>query len=398
METFRRQFLLETVESLEILLKDLQSGREFSNFQRREIFRSLHTVKGTAQTFGFAASSRLAHELENLLAADENFSDLLLTGIELLIKSLTEKDFQLPKEFAEKVHAVVPNETETSNGANDYSSELPSEVFSQLSNQEKNALQSAIRRGRSLFGLEIKFESANFAAELISFREILCEAGEIIATFPSANCGTDGKIGFRFLLTSSARTAQIERLGADVFFQSSRNNFSSGAPEILAQIAEHGKTIAEKLNKQIEIKTETDDVNLSAQKLKLVFDVLLHLVRNAVDHAIEREGEIKIDLRAEEKGFRLTVADNGRGIDLERIKAKAVERKLISAEETLTEREAVDLIFLPELSTASEVTEISGRGIGLDAVNDAVQKAGGRISVETRKGKGTRFEIFFNNL
>jgi len=394
MEHFRQQFLLEAVEALQNLLKDLRGAEKISDSQRRETFRTLHTIKGTAQTFGFSASSRLAHELENLLSADENFSDLLLEGIELLIESLIEKDFQLPERFTEKVHAVVPNEAEIPNGSIDYSSELPSEIFSQLSNQEKNALRAAVRRGRNLFGLEIKFELANFADELISFREILCESGEIIATFPSAKFKTDDKIGFRFLLASSAQPAQIRNSGADFFFQSSPNSFSSNVQGILAQIAEHGKTIAEKLNKQIEIEIQADNVNLSPQKLKLVFDVLLHLVRNAVDHAIEIEGEIKIDLRAEEKSFRLTVTDNGRGINLKMIKAKALEKKLISADKTLTERDMVDLIFLPEFSTASKVTEISGRGIGLDAVKDAIEKAGGKISVETQKGKGTRFEIF----
>jgi len=397
METFRRQFLLEAVETLENLLKELRGAREFSDSQRRETFRSLHTIKGTAQTFGFAAASRLAHQLENLLSADENCRDLLLEGIELLITSLTEKDFQLPRQFSEKVHSVVPNEAETSNGANDYSSELSSEIFSQLTNQEKNALQSAARRGKNLYGLEIKFDLANFADELISFREILYQFGEIIATFPSAKINVDDKIGFRFLLASSAQLAQIESLGANIFFQSSPNNFSSDVQGILWQIAEHGKAIAEKLDKQIEFETEADNLNLSAQKLKLVFDVLLHLVRNAVDHAIEREGKIKIDLRAAEKGFRLTVADNGRGIDLERVKAKAVEKNLISADEILNEREAFDLIFLPEFSTASKLTEISGRGIGLDAVKHQIEKAGGKISVETRAGKGTQFEMFLPN-
>jgi len=394
METFRRQFLLETVETLENLLKDLQSAERFSDSQRRETFRTLHTIKGTAQTFGFVASSHLAHELENLLSVNENFSDLLLEGIALLIGSLTENGFQIPKKFAEKIHAVMPNEAEISNSADHCPSQISSEIFSQLSNQEKNALRSAVNRGRNLFGLEIEFELANFADELISFREILCERGEIIATFPSAKFNTDGKIGFRFLLASSAQPAKIEKLGAEVFFQSSPNNFSSGVQGILAQIAEHGKAIAKKLDKQIKIETEADDVILSIQKLKLVFDILLHLVRNAVDHAIEREGEIKIDLRAEEKGFRLTVADNGRGIDLESIKAKAVEKNLISADKTLTERDTVNLIFLPEFSTAVKVTQVSGRGIGLDAVKDAIEKAGGKISVETQTGKGTRFEIF----
>ena len=91
--------------------------------------------------------------------------------------------------------------------------------------------------------------------------------------------------------------------------------------------------------------------------------------------------------------MRLIVSDDGRGIDADEIKAKAVEKNLISADEILTEQEKIDLIFLPELSTKSAATEISGRGVGLDAVKYAIEKAGGRINVKSRSGKGAAFEI-----
>jgi len=386
--------LLEAVEKLENLLKDLRGAQQLSSTQRREIFRTLHTVKGTAQTFGFAASSKLAHKLENLLSSDETLNNLLPEGIELLIKSLTEKDFELSEKFIEKTRVAVPNEAEILNNAGDNWHELPNEIFSQLSKQEKNALQSAVRHGRNLFGLEIGFESANFADELISFREILCESGEIIATFPSAKFNADDKIGFRFLLASFAKSAEIEKLGADVFFQSSQNDFSSDIKSVLAHVVEHGKTIAKNLEKEIEIETHADDANLSPEKLKLIFDILLHLVRNAVDHAILSRGTIEICVTKDRNGVRFIVADNGGGIDLKKIKAKAIEKNLISADEILTDRDTINLIFLPEFSTTSKVTEISGRGIGLDAVKYAVENASGKINVETQTGKGTTFDIF----
>jgi chemotaxis protein histidine kinase CheA len=92
--------------------------------------------------------------------------------------------------------------------------------------------------------------------------------------------------------------------------------------------------------------------------------------------------------------LRLSVRDNGNGIDGEKIKAKAIEKKLIAGDENLTAQETIDLIFTPEFSTKSAVTEISGRGVGLDAVKFAVEEAGGKVTVKSDGEKGTAFEIF----
>ena len=163
---------------------------------------------------------------------------------------------------------------------------------------------------------------------------------------------------------------------------------------ILSKVVEHGENLADKLGKEIKFEIYADQIKLSDEKIKLVFDILLHLTRNAVDHAIEKKGEIEISIRADENGQHLIFADNGSGIDLKKVRAKAIEKKLISADTVLTKQATLNLIFQSEFSTASKITEISGRGIGLDAVKDAVEKADGKISVKSRNGKGTTFEIF----
>ncbi|MCY7375167.1 MAG: Hpt domain-containing protein [Pyrinomonadaceae bacterium] len=395
MEDFRRQFLSETAETLADLHQNLQSAKSFSGAVKRETFRVLHTVKGTAQTFGFDAASRLAHDLETLLAADANAPDLLLEGIELLQKSLTEETFQIPEQFAQKLHAVVPNAAQTAHDTDNNPINIPGEIYSQLSNQERKTIGAAMRGGKHLSVLEIGFAAANFAAELINFREILNSSGEIIATFPGAKFSDDGKIGFQFLTATSDAIKQLaEENSANVLWNYSPEKSANDINAVLRQIARHGREIAAKFGKQVAIETQIDEANFSPRELKLVFEVLLHLVRNAVDHAIERVGKIEIRVKTEANGFRLSVADDGRGIDSDKIKAKAIEKNLISAAENLTATETIDLIFQPEFSTKSETTEISGRGIGLDAVKFAVEKFGGKIIVKTEKGKGTTFEIF----
>lgn len=395
MKDFRRQFLLETVETLENLRQNLRDEDGISGLRKRETFRTLHTVKGTAQTFGFDSASRLAHELETLLSTTENSKNLLIEGFGLLIESLTTANFSVPQDFTEKLRSVSPNDSETANSQPDFSSLIPPAALSQLSSQEKNVLQSAIRANQNLACLEIGFESARFSEQLISFREILNKTGEIIATFPSAKLTGDGKIGFQFLLASPTEINEIfGETAAAILWNVAPEIYTNDVRGIAQKVARYGRELAAKFGKQIEIKTQIEEIALSPAELKLVFEVLTHLVRNAVDHAIESAGEIEINLNAVEKGFVLRVSDDGRGIDLKAVKANAIERDLISAGENLSEREIIELIFLPEFSTKSDVTEISGRGVGLDAVKYTVEKHGGKISVITGEGNGTTFEIF----
>jgi|GEM_PF-1516207 len=409
MENFRRQFLAEAAENLRSLAENWRNAEATYESVRRDSLRALHTIKGTAQTFGFDSSSHLAHELENLLLLTRNgktveaekSKSLFLEGIELLMQSLERKDFKVPASFRNQVHDFIPKTSRT-DGSEHFSPNIPNEFFSQLSTQEKNAIRSALEDDKNIFCFEVGFEAKNFADELINFRSMLSEAGEIIATLPGAKFNHDGKIGFQILFASAAEIAKIEAIAesgaAEIIFNSSPDIFSNDVPGVLAQIVKHGTETAEKLGKRIRLETSAEEVKLSPAKLKLIFDIFLHLVRNAVDHAIEADGQIDIHLKAEENDLRLIVSDDGRGIDANEIKAKAVEKNLITADKILTEQETLDLIFLPELSTKSVATEISGRGVGLDAVKFAVENAGGRINVKSQSGEGTVFEIFLPKL
>ncbi len=405
MEDLRRHFSSESIEKLKSLSEDLQNADAFSDLKRRELFRALHTIKGSSQTFGFESSSRVAHKLESLLSVrskeiftNENDKNLFVEGIELLIKSLQEKHLVIPASFTKKIDAVIADSTEKNNFAETVLPEIPFEISSRLSNQEKNILVSAFADEKTIYLIEASFDAANFAAGFKDFREILSQSNEIIATLPSPKFKDSGKISFQFLFASFLQTDQIQKLAepnaARIILDTSEKVFSNDLQGILSQVAEHGTTIAKKFGKQIEFKCSADQIKLSAQKLKLIFDVLIHLTRNAVDHAIESAGKIEINLKIEENKLNLSVSDDGRGINLEKVKAKAIEKNLISGGNNLSEQETLDLIFLPELSTAAELTEISGRGIGLDSVKDAVEAANGEINVKSRSGRGTTFEIF----
>ncbi len=415
MNDLQQDFLRQSIENIENLVLELHAennaGAFSENFSRRS-FRALHTIKGTSQTFGFPASGSLAHELENLLSVakngqfsnEENCKSLLLEGLELLKKTFGQKNVEIPNSFLEKLRLLAPrrNDSETR------TTELPDEIFSQLSNREKNVAQSAERAGKNLFCLEIAFDSATFAEGITNFREVLTENGEIIATLPGAKFNVPGKIDFQILLATAENSENIKNIAgkffAEIVFQKPQNDFSNDLRGVFGQVAAHGKNLAKQLGREVDFDISGGEEKVSPKILKIVFDALLHLVRNAVDHAIEKpperiaagkppRGQIKIRFSKEKNNFRLVVADDGRGIDAGKIRLKAIERNLISGDKSLSEQALLELIFKPEFSTAETLTEISGRGIGLDAVKDSIEKAGGEIDVESRKGNGTTFEI-----
>ena len=408
MNNLQKDFLHRSRANLENLSARANLENSLSTELLRETFRTLHTIKGTAQTFGFAASAHLAHELENLLSAaktgadfsDSNVKDVLTEGFALLIKSFGQAEsFDVPESFLRKIHELAPDSAPPENY---FAAQIPDEIARQLSEYEKTVFASAVRRGQNIFCVEADFDFADFSDEFKKLRENLSANGEIIATLPNPNSAAKNKIGF-LIYFAGQKSEAFANFPIETVRQSF--SFADDSDGILAQSAAHGKDLAQKLGKEIEFKISNDETGLSNENLKLIFDILLHLVRNAIDHAIENPeerrakgkdalGKIEISLKTNENGLELSVKDDGKGIDLEKIKAKAIEKNLFSTAKILTEAEMLDLIFLPEFSTRETLSEISGRGVGLDAVRNLIENAGGKISVESLKDAGTTFEIF----
>jgi two-component system chemotaxis sensor kinase CheA len=166
------------------------------------------------------------------------------------------------------------------------------------------------------------------------------------------------------------------------------------------------RDMAQKTGKLVDLVMQGEDTELDRSMIEEINDPLIHLLRNSVDHGLEtpeerlaagksRNGTVTMTARYEQGRIVLTVQDDGRGIDHNKIRRAAVSKGLISEEEAaaLTEDQAVDLIFLPGLSTASKLSEISGRGVGMDIVHTNIQRVNGTISVETHMGQGSIFTI-----
>ncbi len=163
-----------------------------------------------------------------------------------------------------------------------------------------------------------------------------------------------------------------------------------------------GQTAARQLRKQVEFEIEGRDVGIDKSLADAIAEPLLHLVRNAVGHGIESPeariaagksamGKVKLAAFNEGSYIHITVTDDGRGIDLDRIANSATEHGIAGSGEGLSMDQCLRLIFRPGFSTASEVSELSGRGIGLDVVDRAMEQAGGQVRVATEAGVGTTF-------
>jgi two-component system, chemotaxis family, sensor kinase CheA len=166
------------------------------------------------------------------------------------------------------------------------------------------------------------------------------------------------------------------------------------------------RDLAAKFNKKVDLIIEGEDTELDRSVIEEINDPLIHLLRNSLDHGIEpvdirkqlgkpEVGKVYLTARHEQGRILLSVEDDGRGIDPNKIKGSALKKGLISQSEhdTMSDDEAINLIFASGLSTANQVSDVSGRGVGMDIVRNNIQKLSGSIQVETRIGKGSKFEI-----
>ena len=164
------------------------------------------------------------------------------------------------------------------------------------------------------------------------------------------------------------------------------------------------REVAAQTGKQVRLVTEGEGTEVDKTVIERIADPLTHMIRNAIDHGLERpevrvakgkpaEGQVRLTALHRSGRIVLEVADDGAGINRERVKQKAVENGLIAGDAQLSDEEIDNLIFLPGFSTASTISDISGRGVGMDVVRQSVVALGGRISIASKPGQGSTFTL-----
>lgn len=173
---------------------------------------------------------------------------------------------------------------------------------------------------------------------------------------------------------------------------------------VFARMPRLVREVSGKLDKQVRLITEGEQTEVDKTVIEELADPLTHMIRNAIDHGIETPdvrtdrgkkpmGTIKLSARHAGGNIIIQVTDNGNGINRETLLKKAIEKGIVAADAKLTDEEIDDLIFAPGFSTAQSITDVSGRGVGMDVVRRNINNLGGRISVQSSFGKGTRFTL-----
>ncbi|WP_417263164.1 chemotaxis protein CheA [Celeribacter sp.] len=158
------------------------------------------------------------------------------------------------------------------------------------------------------------------------------------------------------------------------------------------------------VGKEVRLYTDGENTEVDKTVIERLADPLTHMIRNAVDHGLEspekrlesgksREGHVTLTAQHRSGRIVIEVSDDGAGINRERVKQKAIEKELIPADAQMSDSDIDNLLFLPGFSTAAEISNLSGRGVGMDVVKSSIQALGGRISITSQEGKGTTFSI-----
>jgi|GEM_PF-715622 len=343
------------------------------------LFRHVHNLKANASANGLNNLAAAAHEFENVLHS-------LRTGKQT-------------------------SDTLVSNA-------IPADLWRSLKQEQKHSLQQSIAEGARLFLVQASFDVVDFDRHFQRLKDTLSNTGEVISTSPGINNEIPKQVNFRILYAGKAEASQtilelsntsdvtVEEISPPISAipPQARNELQTAASAlersfekfsaelvklpavpfggVFQQALQAGRSAALATGKEVDFKVRGHDLKLDKTFCEVIANALVHLVRNAVDHGIEasdervklgknRRGNIVIEAASLEEQIRITVTDDGRGID----------------------PESTRLIFRPGFSTAPEISELSGRGVGLDAVKTGIEEAGGSVSARSQVGHGATFEI-----
>jgi two-component system chemotaxis sensor kinase CheA len=416
-------------------------------------FRAVHTIKGSARMLGFEPIARLAHALEHVLdevrqgkrIPERSLIDLLLRGGDLIMQLTSEVPHlsaatlaQLPELLQALGDTTTPAAAATSPlpplpaPATSSATETPVATPPDTASPSRTGRQTVrvrVDRLDRLFNLagELNIGQqwlAELERELERLQKMVEHQQRALLALehdlgrlrfsPSQRQLLDARLaelrGTQTTLTDHVQH-QLDRLGRHLLHQNLLvkelehevmavrllpiATLFNGLPRLV-------RDLAAATGKQVQLDIYGETTELDRKVLELIGDPLVHLVRNAIDHGLELPEEriaagkspvglVRIGAEAAGNEIRIRIQDDGRGIDTDRLRRRAVELGWLTAERAgqLDTQEALDLIFQPGFSTATTITEISGRGVGMDVVRTNLLELGGQVRIDTVVGQGT---------
>lgn len=408
---YKEIFLAEALDNYEELNRLLTVLEKDSTDKKAidAIFRITHTMKGNAMGMGFEAIANISHVLEDVFSEAKNetividselFDILFKTNDKLgeLINALKTGEDVKYKGIKTKLEVFLRNIKKPNNAE---TTEQPA---------QQNVIVENAEVVQELTSVAVEEKAEDSSQHKISFSDLvqipvrkldnlLNLVGELIIERDSliARGAENGH--------SSSEYARIQRITSDLQY---------GVMDVrLVQIGflfnkfhrviRDAATIEEK---KVELILEGTDIEIDRNILKIMSDSLIHLIRNSIGHGIEKPavrrlagksevGKVHLRARNEKDTVIIEISDDGNGIDTNSIKRKAIEKKIISKDlaEKLNHEDILQIIFEPGFSNAEKITEVSGRGVGMDVVKKATESIGGKINISTELGKGTTITL-----
>jgi len=361
---------LETVEQCILTMERTLKTGDYLN----EAFRSIHTLKGNAGFFGFGNLESLCMEMESLL-------DSLRKGQ----KQIDEQSIQSLLRYLDRLRALVQLSTSPHQAVPSATSDheavkvAPSDPEANKYSVKKKDIRVDTEKLDSLFDL---------IGELITAESMVIDSPDLrgleLESFQKSAAYLSKITRELQNITMSMRMIPLEGL--------------------FSKMNRLVRDLGRKFNKEIELEISGAETEMDRNIIEEISDPLVHIIRNAVDHGIEEtavrvakgkkpNGKVGLNARYEGNEIWITVSDDGAGLDRARILEVATERGLINQGAVLNDGEVFKLVFEPGFSTAKEVSEISGRGVGMDVVKKNLEKLRGNIDIHTVINKGTDFVL-----
>lgn len=383
---YRQIFISETNEQYDKIVTLLVELEKNSSHKENihEIFRMLHNLKANTKAMEYHTLSETAHKLENIFSQLRD-NTIIFQGVIVdkiyravdylgyLIKNFDDVNSQKPDEdIYKELDLIASNQLE---------------LLSDNSNRNYNAHRLSLSDTVNI-PLKKLDDLLNLVGELVRERDQILNFAENIES--------------KFLKDSGSRLNRI----ADEMQQNVMSSRLVSVESLFNKFPRIVRDVSVSEKKKVDLQMSGYDTKADRNILSIITDTMLHLIRNAVSHGIETpekrkalnkdpEGKVRIMANSEKGQINIIISDDGRGIDIAALKNKSVEKNIISEKtaENLSEGQALMLIFHYGFSMAEEVTEYSGRGVGLDVVKNIIDSIGGDIKIRSEINKGTTFTL-----
>ena len=437
MQEIVAEFITESSELMENVIQDIVVIEENPDEEVvNGIFRAVHTIKGTSSFLGFGILSQLAHKAEDVLGlirkkemeVDKEVTDILLDSFDLmnkLIEDIREKGAEdrettgvverlemLTKPDRKKIGEILIQEEvikvdELVEALEKQKAGEPEKKLGEIIVEEKLTTEGQMKG--FLAKQKTQKDDQTIRIDVRKLDELMNLVGELVL-------GKNRLILVDSLLKKEIGNSSFADSFADVtnYIEAITNELQLSVmkarlvpiSKLFNKIPRLVRDLCKESGKEIELHIEGENTELDRSLIETLHDPLIHIIRNSVDHGVERpEDRAKrnktpkgvLSMRAYNEGNHIIIEifDDGNGINLQAVKDKVKEKGLLNESElnVMSPKDVMNLIFIPGLSTAKKVSSVSGRGVGMDVVKTNIEKMNGQVYVDSEEGQWTRLQI-----